>query len=567
MLNLERSQASDLKVQIDNLLAVYESERSNRSHYYDLRKMFYSGLVRPKVGEGHEQITSELASAIADKMAAYIGTSRPRINLKPFDINSDEELMWAEFWEREFSNVLNNSDFDELYLDTNEVASRLGDGFIVTEIKNGMPFHYGIQRPENVMLGWRTDNFKEIEWWCYFYGLSKQAAKVQFSKEFQEMSNQSISNIGIVGNTPEDLYGFNNLFNIGVQDPSKNLKMVQIADFHAIEDVSDDVKSGDNVVIVNKVPYQMNPGKAKKIYHIIANSLPDSPTGICDFEHAAHLITIWEQELSKQSDVNTQGSYPKYITTERNTKQIEAGLKPGKTQVIKVSDEPNAKFDVLKTQNSTYNAEPLIKNILNIIRTTTHLQEIGQDQISPNISGKALTMVYQGVVQTVTKKRIRWNKIFRQMVLDDIDEMTKTDKVMRQTAFDENGNFKFDIEVIWPEVMEQDKASRIATVQSMRQGQTPLVSSYTAMQMIDIPDPIQEEKRIKKEMAENMAYQQALVGTEMQPSNPQGPILTESDNQPTEGVASSPGLAGSAQQSISPEGQTAMQANNGSQGA
>jgi len=553
-----------LKVKMGGKLSLYEKERRNRSFYYDLRKKYYAGEIQPEVGEGHERINSQMAAAIADRMSAYAGTNCPDINFRSKDITNDPDNMGAQIMESAIREVLNACDFPQVFADANYTASWSGDGFIVTETRKGIPYHYEISRPGNVMVGWKTDNYKEIEWWAFIYGLTPEQAKSIFDEDFQPMMNELEQDNVVEGErTGKRLFGLPFTSKTAHME-DKGGKYVKITDFHTFIDIDDEVKAGDNIICVNDMPVELNKGQAKQLRHFLANKFPQSPTGISDFEHCAHMITMYDKKLSEEADAVSQGVYHKLVTNDRNVAKLQERFKPGKTQIITLADE-NSKLDVLQLNSQAYNSEPLIKNLLNIIRSTSFLQELGQDQVAPNISGRALTMIYQGVIQSVQKKRVRWTMILKDMVVSDIEILAKEDAALKNVAFDENGMFRYDIEVVWPEVLEQDKQTTVTLVQAMRQGQTPLISDITARQMVGIADPVAEGKRVEQELDMKVKAQLAQANQikSGMSTGPQKPILSESQNQPEQGVPSGQGMAGSAQDQITPEGAAAQQLNNG----
>jgi hypothetical protein len=545
---------------IMNKLNLYDQERRERSFHYHLREQFYAGDVRPDVGEGHEEIKTELASAIADKMSAYVGVNAPEINILSKDINDDVLTYEAQVVEEILGDIYDEF-FEEMFLDANEGASRLGDGFIGTDVKNGVPYHYHIERPENVSVIWKTDNYKEHDCWAYIFGITKEAAKEIFKEDFAPIMNEvELSNVIEGKRTGKALFG---LSLPGRTNKDRTDKFVKITDFHTYIDLYDEegkiaIPAGTNVIMVNDMPVETKADKAKNLYHFIANSFPRMSTGTCDFEHSAHMVTMLDKKLSEEADSVSQGVYHKFFTNDRSIAKLQDKFMPNKTQIITGSDD-TSRLEVLKLNSNSYNSEPLVKNLLNVIRTTTNLQELAQDQVSPNISGRALALIYQGVIQSVGKKRKRWQRIIKQMVIDDMWMLSESDSKLRQIAFLPDGTFKFRIQINWPEVLEQDKQTIVTTVQAMRQGARPLISTYSAMQKVGIPDPVQELKRIEKERAEDMAFEQAVMGTAMQPSNPEGPILSESQNQ-GEGIPSMEGMPGSAQTTVSPQGASNMKA-------
>lgn len=539
-----------LSTKVANKLSLYSKEKSARELACSTRVAYYSGEIEPKVGVGHEKIVTQLCASIADKMAAYIGVNTPDINILSKDISDDAQNLMAQTAEDIEKDILESSDKDEWFLEANETGSRLGDGIVVTEVKNGIPKHYAINKPQNVTFGWKTDNYKELEWWAFDFGITPEQAMERFKEELPATSNlESGGDNYVLDRSRFSIYQLG-VSLLGKRDNNNKPMFVKITDFHTFVDIKDDtgnviVPADSNIVLANGKVMEVNEGKAKKLYHFIGNTFPGSPTGVCDFENSAELVTMYEKKLSEEADAVSQSVYHKFITTDGNLEKLKQKLTPNKSQIIKLQDE-NTVFKTLDLQSNSYNSEPLVKNIMNIIRTLSGLQELGQDQISPNISGRALAYVFQGVIQSVNKKRKRWEKLLKDMVVDDLSIVTKGTEFYK-SFFDEKGNFKFKVTITWPDVLDSDKATKIANVLNMRNGQNPLISAYTARNELGVADPTMEEKRVDVEMQKNLEFQKELQGELAQPSSPTGPIMDESMNQPEQGIASTPGSGGTAQ--------------------
>jgi hypothetical protein len=133
---------------------------------------------------------------------------------------------------------------------------------------------------------------------------------------------------------------------------------------------------------------------------------------------------------------------------------------------------------------------------------------------------------------------------------------------MKKAFFDEDGAFRFNVNITWSDVLESDKATKIANILNLKNAK--VISGYTAMSQADITDPTMEQKRIDLETQKELEFQKELQGELNPPSQPSGPILNESMNQPGEGIASAPGNAGSAQTSgMSSQSASNQSLNNG----
>jgi hypothetical protein len=547
-MNLTLLEQEQIRLAIKQKLQLYSTEKDNRMYAYAKRIDYYNGLIKPVVNFGHEEISSRMCAAIADKISAYSGTNAFDINLTARDITNEAEMALAQTAEDIEKEILEASDKDLWFMNCNETADRLGDGLVTTEMRDGMPYHENIEKPENVYFGWRTDNANELEWWAYEYGITPEAALDRFKERLTPSSDIDglALNTATGKNTLAGIYDL--VMSTLTQRQDTTPKFVKITIFNTFIDLKDQsgkiiVPAGSQVVCANGTPYETHKGKAKDLYHFKAFTSPGLPTGVCAFETSANLVVHMDKKLGEQSDASAQAVNPKFVTTDSNIERMKQKLIPNRSQIIKKQDKETV-LELLKMDTNAYSPEPLLKNILNFIRTNSGLQELGQDQISPNISGRALAYVYQGIIQIVSKKRIRWSKILKDMVVNDLYMFTEDKPEMRKAFFD-GKNFKFKVNIIWPEVLENDRATKIANVLNLTNSK--IISKHTAMTQVDIADPTMEQKRIDLETAKELEYQQALQQELQQPSEATGPIMNESMNQEGEGIASTPNNAGSAQ--------------------
>ena len=558
MANIELGNREKIGNAIKSKLSLYSQEKLSRTYAYAKRTDFYSGAIKPVITQGHELISSRLCATIADKMAAYAGTNCFGVSITSKDITNEADNIMAQSAEDIISEIMSGSNKESWFLSANEVASRMGDGIVTMEDVDGIPYFEAVEKPENVTFIWKTDNFHELEGWAYEYGITPDAAKDRFKETLTSDGTLSLLDQEI--STPNALRGLYDLaVDVLTQRKDNSAKFVKITLFNTFIDIYCEDKvvipANSMVVMGNGIPFEIYPNKAKKLYHFKANTFPGLPTGVCDFETVAALVADYDKNISQQADAVSQSVNHTYKTTDSNIEKLKQRLNPNKTQIIKMQDASTV-FEVLNKRVNAYDAEPLSKNIMNAIRTNCGLQELNQDQISPNVSGRALSYVFQGVIQSVTKKRVRWTPLCKDMVIDALRMFTEDKPDMKKAFFDADGVFKFKVNITWNDVLESDKATKIANILNLKNAK--IISGYTAMDKADITDPNMEQKRIDLETQKDLEFQQQLQGKLNQPSTPTSPIMNESMNQPGEGIASGPGNAGGAQTS----GMSSQSANN-----
>jgi hypothetical protein len=539
------------------------SDKGRRSILYDLRKGYYDGTIKPVVERGHDLIYTQFAATIVDRFAAYMMANGFTIKLKPTDVADPVQVSNAVFVNSLADDLYNNSpDFQyQAYL-LAFLGGLYGDSFLGTKIVDGVPEHYTVAQPHNVMLGFRDDNYNEFDYYAYEQGMSVDAIEQVYGIKVSATSMPS---------KPGYVYGSMNTHRNPFGDTGDNINEARTA-----PDTDSNMAS---VVVVHdfitKKRTQLFNGKAyfqdeelSNFYHYVGNFDPNNGYGVSDFETCAQLITKLEQKLSEESDAVSHGTHLKIIT-DRNAKELQEKWKPYKTQAFEVPSTPkgNGRLEVLNTNISTYSSQQLVAMLMNILRTNSGLQELGQDQIAANVSGRAIAYMFQGVILKIKAKRMRFNSIMTQMVIDDLEIIAKENPELKKMCF-KDGKFQFKINVKYPPVLEQDEQIRLANINLMSTGDEPLISKYSARQLIldYIDDPLEEEKRIQQEKDAIMERQAKLAAAQAAAaakSAPGGPASITPGGMDTatadqgQGVPSTPGNAGGAQQGVSPAGYVA----------
>ncbi len=184
-----------------------------------------------------------------------------------------------------------------------------------------------------------------------------------------------------------------------------------------------------------------------------------------------------------------------------------------------------------------------------------------------NISGRALTLLFQAVIQAITSKRNQLEYLYKDIVRDMVEVMRLEFPEFKEImTMGESDEFDNEIEIRFGEILPEDRESIIRNVQNLRAGKTPLVSDYQAMKMAGITNPLEESERIWTEKEKEATYtielqqkMEQMVKPEQpqqgqpqpgQPQPEQGFQRAESDNEaegaPGAGIPSFSGTPGGA---------------------
>lgn len=542
---------------------------TNRQLLYDLRRGYFDGTIRPTVERDHDLIYTQYAHTIVEKFAAYFMGNGFSIKFKPEDVSDPEQLVSVQALSPILDKLYNDNDsFIEQCYKLGFVSGEYGDGYLDTEVVDGAPIHKSIMQPHNIMLDFRDDNYSVFDAYAYEKGLSIEYIKEAYGVDAQPMPMRKPSYASGAMNTHR------NPFADSTDMSSQNLNRYEDNNLAKVT-VFTDFLAGERTQLINNVATHRD-SKLDNLYHLTGNENPGTPYGDCDFETVAHIITKAEEKLSEESDAVAQSTHIKLIT-DQDAKELTKKYKPYKTQVFQVSSTDPTKpgrIEVLNTNANTYPSKQLVDTLMNTIRSSSGLQELGQDQIAANVSGRAIAYMFQGVQQKIKTKRLRFSTLIRQMVIDDFEILAKSDPSIKELAFDKQGKFKLKISVKYPAVLEQDEQVRISNIQLMRQGTSPLISDYSARLLLTdyIDDPLEEEQRIKKELDQSTQRridEAKAIQAASQPTAPTAAPATETPQEPQSldmeemepgsavegtGTVSTEGAAGTAQQSLSAPG-------------
>lgn len=552
-------------------IAVAEAQLGNRKLLYELRRGFFEGTIKPEIERGHDYISTELTRTIAQRMASYFMGNLFSIKLKSQDVSDEESVALATIGNAIVDELYNNNaEFMEMMLEFAESSSVMGDAFITGGWEDGNPVHKLIANPAGVGIQFKDDQFKEYASWCYSQGVDVDTIDTIFGVRVSANPTYLATYGSGTVNTQNNPYGISSsrMLEGGYLKGDARNNMAKYTVVH-------DILEGTRTQLFNDYAYFADTNN-EILYHFKANAEPGRPYGTCDFESAAQLVMKMEEKLSEESDVVSQGSHQK-ILTDQNPADIQRMWKPNRTQAFQIRKRSDGSgyMEILKTNDNVVGNEQFLRTLLNLIRTNSGLQELGQDQIAANVSGRAIQYMFQGVQLIVKSKQIRLNAMLNRMVRDDFTMIADHDAEIKKAFFDKDGKFKLRIDVKYPPVLEQEEQIRISNIQLMRQGVVPLMSDQTARALLSdyIDDPTEEAKRVVQEAEVKNKLQAEMIQSQQAAANPQptapataqggAPAMAPEGMEPANstdatGTPSTPTAPGTAGQMVSPEGAAAQ---------
>lgn len=557
-------QSALIKRDIAVELQAAEAARGELRNLYAIRRGFYHDLITPMpAGPGGDQLNTGLPAMITRKLWSYFLGNGFQIKARAGDVSDKLGIARASVGNKTFDFLYNrNTDFQAAISEMGFQAGKDGDGYIGTEIVDGVPTHYHIPNPEHVGYLYKDDTHTEAELVASDRNISIRVIKELYDETVTEQmlvytAASAWMNSGDYGQAAPLSFA-----NLATTMREPNLSISPNRRMGKVSYVFDYVKDLTYYLIDGRVVAKEE--GALPIYKFRANLRAGMPNGIADFEEVAHLIAALDEKVSQESDTVTRGSRIKLIApTKGAAETLQAQINWKKDQVLHISDKnpiganTGSPVDVLKTNENVYNFQHFDDLMTNLIRTGSGLQELLQDTIAPNVSGKALQQLYQGTKQMVTGKQKELVRILMQMIKDDITVLGQKDKTVKE-LLDKDGNLAIQIDVRFGSIIPQEEQTHIGNIVAMRGGNVPLISDETAREQLPdfIADPAEEARRIDEE-TEILAKRMKAQNTVVNQVNTPGAAAPE--GAPEEGLPSAPGDAGSAQAGLTPEAVSAME--------
>ena len=173
---------------------LWKTDRGHRTTLYKQRKFNYDGLNKPKTQAGHEQMSLNYCYAIVEKMSSFLFGSPMSIDIRPTDPSNEFEIIKAQGIEDAIRAAFDRSEHKITNHTFGKTGSMLGDSFLkLLKDEDGAPYFDAVEKPHNVILGFRNDNYKTYDYVVYEYQISKIRAKGLYNREFS--SSNTLSNL------------------------------------------------------------------------------------------------------------------------------------------------------------------------------------------------------------------------------------------------------------------------------------------------------------------------------------------------------------------------------------
>ncbi len=527
------------------------------SGYQTLRD-FYKGKQWSFRKEGGGTMrTYNYCFTVVENMTAFLTNEPPQISCPPRDQSDPVERALAEGRSKLLNAVHEDNSLGLVFQKAARTASITGDSFIFGAIptfkadddgnKSFESIRYwNIERPENIRVIWKDDNFSEIGAFIKHYRISVAQAKRLFAEE--------IKNAGVAVQADYD-----------AENPSETQKsevpMMTIKEYWDDKEYLLLFNNSNKIVHYVKHDWGFVPLQYVPNIHI-----PGEPKGTSDIEHELDPQQEYNERASDLADIIKEIAKPAYWG--KNLDNLTE-VRSGQIVIYQVGDDGD--IQAMPKSGQTFPVENYLNDRKNDIIALSGLNQVlypGNQVLQA--TGRALSVVMQGVNNKVSLRKEWWVKAFKEI---NRSILYHAEKHIPNAKLIIGGYYKTDVFI--SSVLLRSVADEINKFQAKVQSLT------TTQHNVGIPNPSEEQKLMKEELqdeilateiakqpgllhqilAERVAQMNQATGGAITAAGMGGvngqppPIASESENTPGQNPAAAAG-AGSP---VSPEGAVRQQ--------
>lgn len=488
------------------------------SGYQTLRD-FYKGKQWSFRKEGGGTMrTYNYVFTIVENMTAFLTNEPPQISCPPSDQSNPIERAMAEGRSKLLNTIHEENGIGLVFQRAARTGSITGDAFIFgaiptfrTKEDGTKEFdsirYWNIERPENIRVIWKDENFTEIGGFIKQYRISVAQAKKLFAEE-----------IKAGGINVEADYDPEN----PMDAPITEVPMITIKEYW---------DENEYQLFFNKdnkpVHYVKHDWGFVPLQYVPNIHLPGEPKGTSDIEHELDPQQEYNERASDLADIIKEIAKPAYWG--KNLDNLTE-VRSGQIVIYQVGDD--GEIQAMPKSGQTFPVENYLNDRKNDIISLSGLNQVlyPGNQVLQS-TGRALSVVMQGVNNKVSLRKEWWVKAFK--------ELNKSILFLAETYIPNaklliGGNYKTDVFI--SSVLMRSVADEINKFQAKVQSLT------TTQHNVGIPNPSEEQKLMKEEL------QDEILATEIakQPGLLHQ-ILAEriaQMNQSTEGAVTGMGMGG-----------------------
>ena len=468
----------DAKVRLDWTKRVYGD--GVYSGYQVLRD-FYKGKQWSYRKEGGGTMrTYNYVFTIVENMTAFLTNEPPQMSCPPRNVANAVERALAEGRTKLLTAIHDDNAMPLVFQRAVRTGSITGDSFIFGSIPtfktndDGTKTfdrirYWNIERPENIRVIWEDDNFSEIAGFIKQYRVNVTTAKKLFAKEIKES--------GLV--VQEDM----DMDNPTVESRTE-VPMVTIKEYW---DKSEYILMFNNDCKI--VDYIKHDWGFVPLHYVPNIHLPGEPKGTSDIEHELDPQQEYNERASDLADIIKEIAKPSYWG--KNLDNITE-VRSGSTVMYQMGDD--AELQAMPKSGQTFPVESYLNDRKNDMIALSGLNQVlyPGNQVM-QATGRALSVVMQGVNNKIALRKEWWVKAFKELnktILFHAENHVPDAKKLI------DGYYKTDVFV--SSVLLRSLVDEISKFQAKIQSLT------TTQQNVGIQNPSEEQKLMKEELQDEI---------------------------------------------------------------
>lgn len=451
------------------------------SGYQTLRD-FYKGKQWSFRKEGGGTMrTYNYVFTVVENMTAFLTNEPPQMSCPPQDQSDTVQRALAEGKTKLLSAIHEDNSLALVFQRAVRTASITGDSFIFGAIptfkadpetgekKFDRIRYWNIERPENIRVIWKDDNFSEIGGFIKQYRISVAQAKRLFKEEIEK--NKVVVQADYDAENPSDT-------------STTEVPMMTIKEYW------DDQEyllmfNNDN----KPIHYVEHKWDFVPLQYVPNIHLPGEPKGTSDIEHELDPQQEYNERASDLADIIKEIAKPAYWG--KNLDNLTE-VRSGQIVIYQVGDDGD--IQAMPKSGQTFPLENYLNDRKNDIISLSGLNQVlypGNQVLQA--TGRALSVVMQGVNNKVSLRKEWWVRAFKELnktILFHVEQHVPNSKLLI------GGYYQTDVFI--SSVLLRSVVDEISKFQAKVQSLT------TTQKNVGINNPSEEQKLMKEELQDEI---------------------------------------------------------------
>lgn len=450
------------------------------SGYQTLRN-FYKGKQWSFRKEGGGTMrTYNYCFTVVENMTAFLTNEAPQMSCPPNDPSNAVERIIAEGRTKLLNAIHEENGISLVFQRAARTASITGDCFIFGAVptfkvnEDGSKSfdnikYWNIEKPENIRVIWKDDNYNDIAGFIKWYRISVAQAKRIFAEEIKEN-------------------GFNIQPDIDPENPQRdvesNIPMCTIKEYWDDKEYLLMIGNDSKTAYYTKHDWGFVP-----LQYVPNIHLPGEPKGTSDIEHELDPQQEYNERASDLADIIKEIAKPAYWGKNiGNLSEVRSG------QIVIYEIGEDGEIFAMPKSGQTFPVESYLQDRKNDMVALSGLNNVlypGNQVLQA--TGRALSVVMQGVNNKVSLRKEWWTFAFKGI---NRSILYFAEKYIPDAKLIIGGNYNTDVFI--SSVLLRSVSDEISKFQAKVQSLT------TTQKNVGINNPSEEQKLMKEELQDEI---------------------------------------------------------------